>query len=326
MYKNLGSGKCICSATFTVCDHQWCVLFYPDGSDAEDNKEYISVFVGLISESCEVKALMNLRLVEEASGLSMSVSEGTPGIFEPGYPRGYPKFMKRSELEASPYLRDDRLVIECEITVIKEPRLWQTSPVFQAPVPPSDLSDNLAKLLEAQVEADVIFKVKGEAFPAHKIILAMRSSVFMAQFFGTMKHKTKRNITIEDDIHPAVFKALLHFIYTDSLPSVDDLNDVDKEEMVKHLLVAADNYAMERMKMICEGILCKSLDVENVVTKFALADQHHCSMLKDACVKFIISSDRMKDVLASQGYLNLKKSRPAVLVDMFEKLTMFHSI
>jgi speckle-type POZ protein len=105
MYKNLGSGKCICSATFTVCDHQWCVLFYPDGYDAEDNKEYISVFVGLISESCEVKALMNLRLVEEASGLSMSVSEGTPGIFEPGYPRGYPKFMKRSELEASPYLR-----------------------------------------------------------------------------------------------------------------------------------------------------------------------------------------------------------------------------
>jgi speckle-type POZ protein len=49
-------------------------------------------------------------------------------------------------------------------------------------------------------------------------------------------------------------------------------------------------------------------------------------MLKDACVEFIISSGRMNDVLASQGYVHLKQSRPAVFVDIFEKLAMFHNI
>ncbi|KAM0844335.1 hypothetical protein ACQ4PT_057115 [Festuca glaucescens] len=107
-------------------------------------------------------------------------------------------------------------------------------------VPLSDLLGNLAKLLEAQDEADVIFKVKGEAFPAHKIILAMRSPVFKVQFYGPMKDKRMRNITIQD-IQPTVFKALVHFIYTDSLPSMDDLDDDEHDEMVKHLLVAADS-------------------------------------------------------------------------------------
>jgi speckle-type POZ protein len=80
------------------------------------------------------------------------------------------------------------------------------------------------------------------------------------------------------------------------------------------------------MKMLCEGILCKNLDVESVATTLGLADQYHSSMLKDACVEFIISSDRMKDVLVTEGHVHLKKSRPAVLVDMFEKLTLFHNI
>uniref|UniRef100_A0ACD6AL96 Uncharacterized protein n=1 Tax=Avena sativa TaxID=4498 RepID=A0ACD6AL96_AVESA len=325
LHKGLGIGRFISSATFSVGGHEWCIRYYPDGCGKEDNEEYVSVFVELISKGCKVRALLDLRLVEEASGLSMSVvSQEMPITFQTGVPRGYQKFKGRGELEASPYLRDDRLVIECKITVLKEPRVRETSWVYETLVPPSDLSGNLGKLLEAQDEADVVFNVKGEAFPAHKIIVAMRSPVFKAQFYGPMSDKSMRNVAIED-IQPAIFKALLHFIYTDSLPSVDGLDDIDREEMAKHLLVAADRYAIERMKMLCESILCRSIDVESVVTTLALADQHHCGMLKDACVEFIISSDRMNDVLASQGYVHLKQLRPAVLVDMFEKVTTSHN-
>jgi speckle-type POZ protein len=135
----------------------------------------------------------------------------------------------------------------------------------------------------------------------------------------------RRNITVQD-MQPAVFKALLHFIYTDSLPSMDNLDVDDNKEMVKHLLVAADRYAMERMKIQCEGILCKSLDVETVATTLALADQHHCSRLRDACVEFIMSSNRMDDVLASEGYVHLKRSCPSVLLDVFERATKSRKI
>ncbi|KAL6659088.1 hypothetical protein ACP70R_003128 [Stipagrostis hirtigluma subsp. patula] len=77
----------------------------------------------------------------------------------------------------------------------------------------------------------------------------MRSSVFKAELYGPLRYGEGRFIAIED-MQPAVFKALLHFIYTDSLPSMDDLDQDENKEIVKNLLVAADRYAMDRMKSI----------------------------------------------------------------------------
>jgi speckle-type POZ protein len=204
--------------------------------------------------------------------------------------------------------------------VVTEPHVAEAAITVEVQIPPSDLSHNFGKLLETAEEADVTFDVKGEVFPAHKIVLAARSPVFKAELYGPMRGKPGQNITVEE-MEPPVFKALLHFIYTDSLLSMDDLDGDETKDMIKHLLVAADRYAMERMKIECEGILCKSLDVETVATTLALADQHHCSRLRDACVEFIMSSNRMDDVLASQGYVHLKRSCPAVLVDVLERVT-----
>jgi len=166
--------------------------------------------------------------------------------------------------------------------------------------------------------SDVTFKVKGEAFHAHKFVLAFRSPVFEAELYGPMRGKSRRqNITVED-MEPDVFKALLHFIYTDSLPPLDNLDEVESQEMVKHLLVAADRYAMERMKLMCESILSKRIDVHSVATTLALADQHHCEKLKDACIGFINSLDKM-DLVASNGYEHLKRACPAIFMDIWEK-------
>ncbi|KAI4988297.1 hypothetical protein ZWY2020_029927 [Hordeum vulgare] len=282
LLKGLGRGKFLNSPAFTVGGYEWCIPCYPDGHESlgEAGEGYVSVFLQLLTENAEATAFFNFWLV----------------------------LPRTAEIE-SLYLRNDCLVIECEVSVMKE--------TFEVHVPPSDLSDNLAKLLEGEKGADVTFKVQGEVFSAHKILLAMRSTVFDAKFYGPMGDKEAHDISI-DDMQPTVFKAFLHFIYTDSMPSMDNLDDDDRREMVKHLLVAADKYAMERMKMICEGMLCKSLDVETVATVLSLADQHHCTNLKDACIEFMLSSNRMNDVIASQGYLHLKRSSPDLIVDVLE--------
>jgi speckle-type POZ protein len=44
---------------------------------------------------------------------------------------------------------------------------------------------------------------------------------------------------------------------------------------------------MERMKVMCESILCRSLDASTVETTLALADQHYCTALKDVCLQFM---------------------------------------
>jgi speckle-type POZ protein len=233
-------------------------------------------------------------------------------------------FIKKTELEASPYMRDDSIVIECDVTVVtnKRPRLDQGNQAtmdFELEVPPSDLSDNLGKLLEEKKGSDVTFEVGGEVFPAHRAVLAMRSPVFDAELFGPMEEKTSQLITVQD-MNPDVFRALLHFIYTDSMPDMEGFDDDDSKEMIKHLIIAADRYAMGRLKRICEGILCKSLDAQNVATIHALADQHHCSNLKNACIEFIASSEIDK-VVSSQEYVDLKKSSPTLLVHMLENVT-----
>ena len=54
----------------------------------------------------------------------------------------------------------------------------------------------------------------------------------------------------------------------------NNFDDEDIEEIVRHLLEAADRYAIEKLKLICEAILYRCLDVQTVATTYALADQH----------------------------------------------------
>ncbi|XP_048526807.1 BTB/POZ and MATH domain-containing protein 1-like [Triticum urartu] len=297
LHKGIGVGNFIRSATFAVGGYHWCVRYYPDGFSAE-YKDYVSVYVELQSKNSVVRALYDLRLTNRATGLS-SLIFSRPSSFpafdscKNDHVRGAYMFMKRDLLEASPYLQDDCIVIQCDVTVLLKKIPAVATATTKTPeeiqVPPSDLLNNLAMLLEGKKGADVVMKVGEETFYAHKIVLAMRSPVFDAELYGPMAmwDKEKQCIQIVD-MQPAVFRALLHFIYTDSLPAMDDLLDShDKREMIRHLLVAADRYAMDRLKLMCEAILCKGLDAESVAATLALADQHRCSKLRDASIEYI---------------------------------------
>jgi speckle-type POZ protein len=288
LHKGLGAGNFIRSSTFTVGGYDWCIRYYPDGYTS-DTKRYVAVYVELQSKKSVVRALYDLKLTNQATGMpSLIASRPSPlpafGSKWNRHVRGFYNFMKRDLLEASPYLHDDCLIIHCDITVLLNKIPAVATPNAKTPpeilVPPSDLSNNLAKLLEGKKGADVVIKVGRETFYAHKIVLAMRSPVFDAELYGPMWDEEKQCLQIAD-MKPAVFRALLHFIYTDSLPAMHD------NKVIRHLLVAADRYAMGRMKLMCESILCKSLDAKSVVATLALADQHHCTKLREACIDYI---------------------------------------
>ncbi|KAL6843200.1 hypothetical protein ACP4OV_026913 [Aristida adscensionis] len=323
LHRGMGVGKCITSGVFSVGGHDWAIRFFPDGL-SESFKDYISVQLELLTMGAVVQASCDLRLACQAIGLSSSVYKTEARVFyQSDASRFAPQegdFKRRSELEESEFLQDNCLRIECVVTVLKEPRVSETKPSPKIDVPPSDIAVHLGKLLEAEKGADVTLSIGGETFAAHKIVLAMRSPVFKAELYGPMSETGMQLIPI-NDMQPAVFKALLHFIYTDALPAMADLEGNDRSEMIRHLLVAADRYAMDRLKLICQSILCEDLDVQNVAITLALADQHHCDMLKDACIEFI-SSSTVDDIVATQGFVDLKRNCPAVLVDAFVKMSM----
>ncbi|CAO2142457.1 unnamed protein product [Urochloa humidicola] len=183
------------------------------------------------------------------------------------------------------HLLGDSFQIRCVLDVVDE----------ITAVRPPDLHQHLGGLLTSQIGDDVTFQVGGELFTAHKYILAARSPVFLDELFGTPapgkdNSATTTNQIRIDSIEPRVFRALLHFVYTDTLPEVNgegggDVNE--KVAMAQGLLVAADKYGMERLKVICGDILCNHIDARTAIALLQLADSHGCRRLKEACIRVI---------------------------------------
>lgn len=90
---------------------------------------------------------------------------------------------------------------------------------------------------------------------------------------------------------------MLSFIYTDVLPDVHEITGSTSASsftnMIQHLLAAADLYDLARLKILCEVLLCEKLDVDNVATTLALAEQHQFLQLKAFCLKFVASPAKL---------------------------------
>ncbi|XP_066354623.1 BTB/POZ and MATH domain-containing protein 2-like [Miscanthus floridulus] len=136
------------------------------------------------------------------------------------------------------------LTVECTVTVFRD--------LKAIPVPSSSsLHQHLGELLASQAGSDVTFTVSGESFPAHKNVLAVSSPVFMAEFFGEMQEKSSGRVEIQKMEAP-VFGAMLRFIYTDAVPELDGKQEAAAAAtttLAQHLLVAADRYGLDRLKL-----------------------------------------------------------------------------
>jgi speckle-type POZ protein len=169
-------------------------------------------------------------------------------------------------------------------------------------VPPSDLHRQLTEVLwESKEGVDVEIEVGGETFPAHRWMLAARSPVFKAELLQSSAALSSR-IRV-DNMDPGVFKVLLHFIYTDALPKeIVERQETLATTMAKPLLLAADRYKLERLKLICEDILCGHIDVKSVGATLAFADQHSCRMLKEACMEFLADPANLEAAVSTRAW------------------------
>jgi hypothetical protein len=150
---------------------------------------------------------------------------------------------------------------------------------------------------------------------------------------------------------PNVFRALLTFIYTDAMPKMNmdnmeeddqlgkdegnmDDDDYEYEEdeddgleeevmsWLQHVLVAADRFDLPRLKLLCEEQLSEHIDIMTVMTILALAEQHRCCGLKEACLQFlqVLSPTRLQNLLATQGWDHIAENYPAVVNQLIFKL------
>jgi len=123
----------------------------------------------------------------------------------------------------------------------------------------------------------------------------------------------KKNCRVEvKDVEPDVMAELLRFIYTGKTAA-------NLESMAADLLAAADKYALERLKVMCEEALCNGLTVENVCDVLKIADLHSAEQLKAQAIEFI-NTRHVTDVMETSGWKEMVKSHPHLIAEAFKAL------
>ncbi|KXG20570.1 hypothetical protein SORBI_3010G222600 [Sorghum bicolor] len=200
---------------WNVDGHEWEVRIHPNYYNNNNHWDpWMAVKLILHGEPRRNKLKVNLscRLVDTSHRLDPSAEKSLSHVF-PSCDGCTVAVMSRDIIPSSGYVVNDSLTVQCTITVLKELADIEVPANTEAPpLPPSDLERHFGELWQGQRGADVTFVLDTrERFLAHKAILAARSPVFMAEFFGGMNEKSSQSVRIED-MEASVFKgqASLH--------------------------------------------------------------------------------------------------------------------
>jgi speckle-type POZ protein len=147
---------------------------------------------------------------------------------------------------------------------------------------------------------------------------------------------TKSNIVEINDMEAEIFYALLVFIYTDSFPDWDRLEDEEDDESgeeeegyeladeyamwLLQLIEAADRYALQRLKLICAEQLVEYTDMDRVADIIVVAERRQCRLLKDSCVELIKSHSSLYTVFTVDSLDQIIRTcSPSVLNELLSK-------
>lgn len=138
--------------------------------------------------------------------------------------------------------------------------------------------NDLKELFLKKEDCDVIIKVKGSEFPAHKLILRARSPVFASTFRNNMKEKSTGIIEI-DDCNPDSFSNFLSFLYSGD---IDNLS----VENVFSLFTTSDKYDVQDLKTKCLEFMRENLSVDTICDTIRLAVLHSETELIELSTNF----------------------------------------
>uniref|UniRef100_A0A674NDF0 Speckle type BTB/POZ protein n=1 Tax=Takifugu rubripes TaxID=31033 RepID=A0A674NDF0_TAKRU len=302
-------GEVIKSSTFSSGANdklKWCLRVNPKGLD-EESKDYLSLYLLLVScPKAEVRAKFKFSILNAKGEETKAMESQRAYRFVQGKDWGFKKFIRRDFLleEANGLLPDDKLTLFCEVSVVQDSvNISGQNTMNMVKVPDCRLADELGGLWENSRFTDCSLCVAGQEFQAHKAILAGTDST------GHSPSILRNRVEI-NDVEPEVFKEMMCFIYTDKAPNLDKMAD--------DLLAAADKYALERLKVMCEDALCTSLSVENAAEILILADLHSADQLKTQAVDFI--NYHAAEVMETAGWKSMVASHPHLVAEAYRSL------
>ncbi|KAJ4770477.1 BTB/POZ and MATH domain-containing protein 2 [Rhynchospora pubera] len=308
--KGLLMGQYITSPTFSVEGHDWALLFYPYGDLSKEKKgTHVSLFLKFLSEMKEVQAKFSFN-IHDKRGKYLTVGNPLVRTFT-SHPSnsdwGFSEFYSTYDLHDH-FWAIDMLVISVHISILRVREIDDCS---------GGLCDHIKTFWRRGERFDVTFQVEGERISAHRFLLAARSPVFEAELYGSMIEAKSSCIMIKE-MKAEVFKALLHFIYTDNSEG-HELKDLSVE-LVQDLFVAADRYALEMLKVQCQQRLWVTLCLDTALSTLIFAERHSSPWLKEKCLEFASKSENFTELALTEEYVQMMQSFPSLLAELRQKV------
>ncbi|KAF8787423.1 Speckle-type POZ protein like [Argiope bruennichi] len=164
--------------------------------------------------------------------------------------------------------------------------------------------DDLKTVYEKQRLTDIELQTETKSFPAHKLVLCARSSVFDAMLTNDMKEKNTDCIQV-NDLENDTVQQLLLFLYS------DNLENLQWESAIK-LYYAADKYAIAKLKALCSAFLIDNLSTSTASELLHLADTHADPDLKKFAEDFILEHE--EEVFGSNEWERLIETNPQLVI------------
>ncbi|XP_053380698.1 uncharacterized protein LOC123560426 isoform X2 [Mercenaria mercenaria] len=168
-------------------------------------------------------------------------------------------------------------------------KLLKKPSISQLVEPCSELGEDLLRMLLEHDLTDCTIEVQGEIFPAHRCVLAARSSYFAAMLGGSWRESGEEKIVLEG-VLPSVLKQTLLYLYGGVI-------QVDSQCPLGGLIMMADMYGMEGLK----EVVAYNLNVDfchffhrpcpeciaGVPEALALTMMYNMDAMKEKCVRWI---------------------------------------
>lgn len=140
-----------------------------------------------------------------------------------------------------------------------------------------------------------------------RFIQVSRSPVFKAMLENEMEESLSGTIKIGDVSYDAL-RAFVSYLYTAEV-CLD-------EDMACNLLVLAEKYQVQHLKVFCEKFLVSKLKWENSVFSYTFAHQHNAKHIIDSALTLI--TENMDKLTTREEFVELVEKDPRLVVEIYE--------
>lgn len=163
------------------------------------------------------------------------------------------------------------------------------------------LGSELARVLNVKEYSDVTFLVEGVEFHASRAILSARSVYFSSLFCGSWKELAQNEIRLEGVLAES-FRAVLCYVYTDSLPNSPSMN----LSTASDLMQLSSYYGIPGLRDVCQRFFSEHISAETVCETWMLAVAEDLKKTAEDCLKFFLRN--FGHVVATSSFLSLSRS------------------